>query len=294
MDRRTPAIKAILEDWLDTVLNSNDSTFFKPSDDSNERKDEGSSKEKHFEVLTSCFANPFDAGLGPIPNRLAEVLADIAMASPAVTSLRAIRKCYEAADYDKLLFAFDLAAQFLVMFNKPESIASVRLCTDKDFYWRRVLEYCRSGCLQSVLDEFFHVLRPDAATIWEMFSRVVDSMNLGTSSIKVDDLQSFLKDERRNMRCHYAVDLGNQRVKRMRVRIVLQESGSISTRHLGRLYLPPLPSVRKDSTFTRTAARSCIGICRATQSILSSVKDASTASKGLSSVSRLLRSMVHS
>ena len=90
-----------------------------------------------------------------------------------------------------MLFAFDLAAEFLTLFNKPESIAAVRLSTSKDSYWKRVLNYCESGCLQSVLDEFFHVLRPDAPTIWDMLERVIDSMNLGTSSIKVDDLKEL-------------------------------------------------------------------------------------------------------
>jgi len=46
-----------------------------------------------------------------------------------------------------------------------------------------------------------------------MYDRLVASMNLGTASIKVDDLNSFLKNKRRNMRCHYAVDMGNQRVE---------------------------------------------------------------------------------
>jgi hypothetical protein len=64
-----------------------------------------------------------------------------------------------------------------------------------------------------VLDEFFHVLKSDCPSIWELYYRLVDSMNLGTSSIKVDGLNSFLKEKRRNLRCHYAVDLGNQRVE---------------------------------------------------------------------------------
>ena len=63
------------------------------------------------------------------------------------------------------------------------------------------------------MDEFFHVLKPDCPSIWEMYDRLIDSMNLGTASIKVDDLKSFLNDKRRNMRCHYAVDLGNQRIE---------------------------------------------------------------------------------
>ena len=213
LDRRTPSNRNRLDDWLTTVLQSSDSTFFGASVDGSERKEESSSKEKHFQEFVNCFSHPNKAGLGILPPDLADVLADIAIASPAVTSLRSIEKCFEAPYYDRVLFAFDLAAEFLTLFNKPESIAAIRLSTSKDSYWKRVLNYCESGCLQSVLDEFFHVLRPDAPTIWDMFERVIDSMNLGTSSIKVDDLKSFLSEKRRNMRCHYAVDLGNQRIE---------------------------------------------------------------------------------
>jgi hypothetical protein len=38
-------------------------------------------------------------------------------------------------------------------------------------------------------------------------------MNLGTASVKVDDLSSFLNEKRRNMRCHFAVEMGNQRIE---------------------------------------------------------------------------------
>lgn len=57
------------------------------------------------------------------------------------------------------------------------------------------------------------LLKTDCPTINEMLVRIVESMNLGTASIKVDDLNSFLDDKRRNLRCHYAVDLGNQRME---------------------------------------------------------------------------------
>ena len=38
-------------------------------------------------------------------------------------------------------------------------------------------------------------------------------MTLGTASIKVDSLSSFLNGKSKNMRCHYAVSLGNQRME---------------------------------------------------------------------------------
>ncbi|QDT95278.1 DEAD/DEAH box helicase [Gimesia aquarii] len=213
LDRRTPSLRSDVEDWLNVVLESDDSSFFKTKKGDKKEKDENSSKAKHFEELVHCFENPFDAGLGSIPADLGEILADMAIGSPAVTALRSVSKQFQPNFYDRTLFAFDIAAEFLSLFNKPESIAAVRLTTERSSYWRRVLRYCVDGCLQSVLDEFFHVLKSDCPSIWELYYRLVDSMNLGTSSIKVDGLNSFLKEKRRNLRCHYAVDLGNQRVE---------------------------------------------------------------------------------
>ncbi len=212
-DRRTPSTKEGLADWLKWVAESDDSDFLNAKKEDSRERGQTSSKEKHFEELVRCFDHPHEAGLGPLPDDLAEVLADMAIASPAVVALRCAMEQFQPEFYDATLFAFDLASEFLSLFNKPESIAAVRLSTDRPTYWRRVLQYCVDGCLQSVLDEFAHVVRADSPSLWEMYARLVASMNLGTASIKVDDLNSFLKNKRRNMRCHYAVDMGNQRVE---------------------------------------------------------------------------------
>lgn len=213
LDRHTLSIRESLGQWLEQVFQGDDSSFLATTENERAARDEGSSKARHFEELIRCFNQPHEAGLGPLPGNLSTVLADMAIASPAVAALRSVTQQFRANFYERTLFAFDLAHEFVTLFNKPESIAAIRLSTEKDSYWRRVLQYCVDGCLQSVLDEFFHVSMPDCPSIRAMFTRLVDSMNLGTSSIKVDDLSSFLKDKRRNMRCHYAVDLGNQRVE---------------------------------------------------------------------------------
>jgi len=217
LDRRTPSVKSDLKEWLSKVHETNDSSFFKAKKDEKDEKkekDESSSKSKHFEEFTRCFSDPSDAGLGSLPSDLSQVLADMAIASPAIVAMRNVSSYFSTSDYySRTLIAFDIASEFVSLFNKPESIAAVRLSTTKGTYWRRVLQYCVDGCLQSVLDEFFHVLESDCPTIRDLYRRIVASMNLPTSSIKVDDLSSFFKDRRRNLRCHYAVDLGNQRIE---------------------------------------------------------------------------------
>jgi hypothetical protein len=213
-DRRTPSVKESLSDWLKSVAESDNSDFLNTKKEDSSERGQVSSKEKHFEELMRCFEQPNEVGLGPFPNNLAEVLADMAMASPAVVALRCAKGQFQPDFYESTLFAFNLAGEFLSLFNKPESIAAIRLSTDRAaYYWRRVLQYCVDGCLQSVLDEFAHVVRADSPSLWEMYDRLVASMNLGTASIKVDDLNSFLMNQRQNMRCHYAVEMGNQRVE---------------------------------------------------------------------------------
>lgn len=235
LDKHDLSIKNDVTEWLKRVNESEDSSFFfSPTRDHDGKRQDETWKIKHFQEFRMCFEKPSDAGLGPIPENLAEVLADIVFASPAVTALRCVRQQFVSDHYNRTLFAFDLASEFVSLFNKPESIAAVRLSTIRSKqpsnqdsstteesstakgqtpYWRRVLQYCVDGCLQSVLDEFFHVLKSDCPTIKKLFERIVDSMNLGTASIRVDDLNGFLKDKRRPMRCHYAVDLGNQRIE---------------------------------------------------------------------------------
>ena len=207
LDRRKSSLRTKVQKWLDSKSLRGESDFF------DGEKQESSSKSKHFAEFAKCFHKPSEAGLGLLPTDLGQVLAEMAIASPAIAALRSVSHYAKTTFYDRTLFAFDLASEFVSLFNKPESIAAVRLSTEPATYWRRVLRYCVDGCLQSVLDEFLHLLRPDCPTIWELYRRLIDSMNLGTSSIKVDDLSSFLKGKRRNMRCHYAVDFGNQRVE---------------------------------------------------------------------------------
>ena len=207
LDRRTPSMHSNVKNWLDKSTSKHGTAFF------DLEKAEGSSKRKHFAEFANCFNDPSSAGLGPLPEDLGQWLAEMSIASPAVVALRCGFKQFDSDYQEQLGFAFDVASEFISMFNKPESIAAVRLSTNRLPYWQRVLKYCADGCLQSVMEEFFHVLETDCPTLSEMLTRIVASMNLGTASIKVDDLKSFLDDRRKNMRCHYAVDLGNQRME---------------------------------------------------------------------------------
>src|SRR5207237_1397287 len=100
------------------------------------------------------------AQLGRIPDDLPDLLARMALAGPGVTALRALGRI---ADDDQLAAenlrddAARVAWGLRSLFNTREVTALIRGQKD-DPYWRRVLDYCLAGNLQSVLDEYAHVL----------------------------------------------------------------------------------------------------------------------------------------
>jgi len=177
--------------------------------------EDASAKEQHFAHVRNCYEEPETAGLGPLPKDLAEVLADLALGSPAVLTLRSLRRVFrEQSDSVSMVRAFDAADEFVNLFNKPESISAVRLGTAGRSYWQMVARYCANGCLQSVLDEYFHVLKGQNVDADGAIEQLLGSVNLDTASINVDDLDTFLgRKSKKMMRCHYAVEFGSQRIE---------------------------------------------------------------------------------
>ncbi len=110
--------------------------------------------------------------LGPPPDDLAEVLAELALGGPAQCALRAISSVtgLPVTHQHALWNAAWIAAAFRDFFNAPEVTAAV-VGTDQHEsggsrpedsdgrYWRDVVRHSINGNLQAVLDEHLHVLR---------------------------------------------------------------------------------------------------------------------------------------
>lgn len=97
---------------------------------------------------------------GPVPDTLIELLADVALGSPAVCALRALRRIAPDLDWDDhrlLKAANQVAWGFRTLFNQHDAVALLRK-DDDDRYWRRVLTYGVEHNLQAVLDEYVHYL----------------------------------------------------------------------------------------------------------------------------------------
>jgi len=167
--------------------------------------------------------------LGRPPENLGRVLAEMALAGPAVCALRALSRSYGGRAALAEPAARDAAGRIAwgmrALFNTPESMAIVR-AGRRDAerpYWRQVLAYAAAGQLQAVLDEYVHTLHdleglfdspPERA--WSALAeRVDEALTLRTGTPSVDEIRpdgegQRLAIERRHLRNHFAIRFGAQ------------------------------------------------------------------------------------
>lgn len=178
----------------------------------------------HIDLLVSMAEDKVVPPLGPRPDDLLDVLCDISLAGPGVCALRALHRIgagLDAADPNLLSAAARIASGFQSLFNMPETIAMLR-SSGEDAYWRLTLQYGIHGNLQSVLDEYVHVLRESlglqehspeeqVAGIAECIQSV---LSLRTAQIRIDEIkmseEGFSLNDF-NTRCRFALRFGDIR-----------------------------------------------------------------------------------
>ncbi len=125
-----------------------------------------------FGAYVDDFLNMKADQLGRRPPGLVDHLTEVALGSPAILALRSIAATatLTLADATRRSLAVVMADAFWSLFNQPAVISLLRQLAagttasrDDMVYWRLVLEYCRHGNLQAVLDEQWHLL-------WEQHS----------------------------------------------------------------------------------------------------------------------------
>lgn len=178
--------------------------------------------------------------LGTPPHDLLSVLAFAVLGNPAVVALRAINRVTGGAAGHNLevrVAAGRVAWRIRNLFNLPEVISLVRGLGRPDTgirhespYWLRVMEYAAEGCLQSVLDEYAHVLRDSLGVSRPSDDAAVDIPNaidaakeishemtmaigirsaaVGVDEIRVQSRSSTLSITPQRMRARFAARFG--------------------------------------------------------------------------------------
>ena len=164
--------------------------------------------------------------LGRPPQNLTEVLATRSVAGPATSALRALTR-FSGPETRAAVAARDGAARiawgFRTLFNLPEAMALVRgeRPGDETPYWRQVVDYCATGNLQAMLDEYIHTLRDleglftddDNAAWGKLAEAVSGALSLRTGAPRVDEIQptgDTVRIEHHRLRSHFAMRFGAQ------------------------------------------------------------------------------------
>jgi tRNA C32,U32 (ribose-2'-O)-methylase TrmJ len=181
---------------------------------------------EHLREFTTAFRVP--RPMGRRPADLLDVLTRIALASPAVATLRALLRKTPPQDMGDLPALLASAAKagltFQTLFNHPEVITLLQRLYRRDAYWKKVLRYCVDGNLQAVLDEYFHVLYESLGLVGhdpvesaeKMADALAKSLSLRSPTLRFDEV--VLTDEdapialkKRGIRCRYALRFGDDK-----------------------------------------------------------------------------------
>lgn len=179
---------------------------------------------QHIELFIQAFEGKMK--LGRMPDDLPDVLTDVALGSPAICALRAIRRITEdlpEVSPSALSAASRIGDGLRSLFNQPEVTALLRADDERVPYWRRVLNYCIDGNLQAVLDEYAHILkeitgltqRTGAEIVSGVADAMVEALSLRASPLRVDDLKAtphgHIRVKEFSIRCRFAVRFGDFR-----------------------------------------------------------------------------------
>ena len=177
---------------------------------------------KHIEALREAANSKCVAG-EPADDAL-DLLVDLALGSPAICALRALRRVVPELGWDHpalLTAATHVAWGFRTLFNHPDSVALLR-AEDHDRYWHSVLTYGARHNLQAVLDEYVHCLvealgltgKSPRYRASELAVAMHDALSLRPSQIDVDDpriAKGKLTVQQYRMRGRFAMRFGHYR-----------------------------------------------------------------------------------
>ncbi|MGI5818739.1 MAG: helicase-related protein [Armatimonadota bacterium] len=224
LDRKYGGPKSPARAWLDT---KGDWQWERLLHSDGEEDDAEDGFSEHVERFRQCFAGKIE--LGPPPDDLYEVIAQIALAGPGVVAVRSLLRQIPGFAQGRtqiMASAARIALGFRTLFNLHEVRSMLRPTGVREDtpYWRIVLEHCAAGHLQAVMDEYVHVLREsmgliDAGAVrvaHELSNEITEVLSLGAATLRLDEFEWRSDSGLRHMgdmgvRCRYALRFGDLR-----------------------------------------------------------------------------------
>ncbi len=174
-----------------------------------------SAKQIHFQEIRNYILTGNLPEVGRLNNvqldKIAEHLAALCIGAPGVNALRSIEQIYPAEAFtSKMTGALNIGMGMISMFNKPESIAIVKVAKEENFYYQNVLSYAIDGNIQAMLDEFIYQLSDSGGIVdcKEAAELIKNILMVGGSKVDLMTENSIKDDKHFSMRTHYAVPFG--------------------------------------------------------------------------------------
>lgn len=177
---------------------------------------------EHLELAKEMYRG--NVALGTNPADLVEVLTEAALGAPGNVALRSMYRIFgdETSDFNLWWCAGQVAWAFRALFNLPDVNSLVRSADWEQDYWRTANRYCTEGCLSSVLDEFFHVLRESIGLfeldedrqfvqLEEFAEAAGEAISTRTTSLVAHDHLEESGSPSHRFRTRYAMRFGNDR-----------------------------------------------------------------------------------
>lgn len=203
--------------YVQTWLNSDDSLSAYGDEEEKSKKQKGFLR--HLQELRSLYQQTNygrNLSLGKMPSDLLDVIATMAIASPAICAYRMYQR-YEGNYTTPSYMPSQVAKVFINRMNTPESTAVIDLCYGEsdDAHWLNLLNYCKDGNIQAMFDEYGHLLTNgldrDEKLIERLHRSLIESMIVRTTAYSVDTLSNFKarladkKEKAVHVRTHFAV-----------------------------------------------------------------------------------------
>lgn len=149
-----------------------------------------------------------------LSERNLDILVDIALFSPAVSALRAIRSVVDLGDHG-FSHVVDLCLGSLrTYFNKPLVQRIIRLSKPGQHrYTRQVLHYCREAQLQATLDEYCYLLYSvqQVKEVEKLAQHIGHALGMWSGSPHVNELsRSGRLRSSRSVQTHFALAFGEE------------------------------------------------------------------------------------
>lgn len=210
-----------LKEWLSGNINESVDV----DSDSEDSKEENNGRKKHLDEVKRVILNQEVPKVSKLTldqfENLLDFAVELCLGSPTIASLRSFKKVF-GKERNYLGEAYLVGSGFTSLFNKPESISVVQLNTNNGDYYKRVLNYSIDGNIQSMLDEYFYLMK-DSNSInssAELADAIANILSIRPSLLEVGSISELKKSEngkqkersKNRLRSHFAMDFGQQKL----------------------------------------------------------------------------------